>query len=178
MVTMRAGLAAGLAAAAFALGGCVGYDGGSDGASLAAQSLGLTAKEEETIRGALAQKALTADEIAKLERELGDGSGLPGEWRTTAITGDAMGRNKRDGSLCGGDINCASRHCDQSGICMPASAYKAVGIACTQSWECASNRCSATAGATGGSSRFPWTAASAAGDAGVPGPSAMRTTNP
>ncbi len=142
MVTIRTMVSTGMAAASLALAGCVGYDGGSDNASMQARSLGLTADEEETIRAALAQRALTADEIAKLERDLGDGNGLPGEWRTqSALTNAARAfKGVADYGSCAGDINCSSLHCSQVNICIPERTLKSAGASASFAFDCRSSR--------------------------------------
>lgn len=127
--------------ASAALTGCVGYDGASDGASYQAQSLGLTQEEESRIREALSQKALTADEIAAMEKEI-ERTALPEEWKTQATVGDSAAkvRSQPDWKSCTTDLNCSSLHCGQANACLPAALFSAQGTPATYAFECASNR--------------------------------------
>ncbi len=135
-------LAAALSVASGVLAGCVGYDGGSDGASLHAQSLGLTVDEESSIRGALAQQALSAEEIARLEKDLDGESGLPTEWKTQSSVTSSATKFKSQGvyEACTSDINCQSLHCAQANVCLPAWRFKEAGERAFYAFECRTSR--------------------------------------
>jgi hypothetical protein len=153
--------------------GCVGYDGGSDAASAEAAALGVTAEEELAIREALAKPALTEEELAietklaagqaitveqfeAMKAELEKWEKLPEEQRTNAVSYYGMLRGARDGAFCAGDINCASKHCGQAGICLPLNNFipdvtatvggyrdwaNSPAARCSANHECQSNRC-------------------------------------
>lgn len=122
------------------LAGCVGYDDAADTASSQARALGLTREEESRIRGALDQQALTAEEIARTERELE--RDLPTDWKAQSLSDVAKARRSvADWGTCIGDINCVSGHCSQANVCVPSSEFKSFNEPCAYSWECASSVC-------------------------------------
>ena len=146
--------------------GCVGYDDGADAASFHAASLGVTAEEENAIRGVLALPALNAEEIALTERlvsgraitanrvdamtaELEKWERMPEDQRTMVLSQFGRSRGSVDGSSCVGDINCGSKHCGQAGICLELATFKPDiqsprdqrKSACAANWECRSSRC-------------------------------------
>jgi hypothetical protein len=106
--------------------------------------LGVTQEEESRIRDLLGKQALSAEEIERTEAQIALRERLPEELSIRSLSEFSKQRNLADGQLCAGDINCASRHCNQAGLCRPLSEYKANGLACDQGWECQSNRCSAS----------------------------------